>query len=189
MIIDFRYVGWRTQLLRDTLPVDTFEELVLHDVFDLEAHVWIGNENLSDNVSRHRRQVLRQNDAARVHHLYDHLRRHRAYTQTVLSDSNLHGLRSERREPTNHFAYQNTEAPYISLVPVIGSNDHFGGRVRRRSAVGPRLVSFQICQLLGEAKVDKFNVPASVQKNVLRFQIPEDYVTLMQLLNRYEYLS
>ena len=106
-----------------------------------------------------------------------------------MSDSNLHGLRPERRKPTNHFAYQNTEAPYISLVAVIGSNDYFWGRVRRRSAICPRFVSFQICQLLGEAKVDKFNVSTSVQENVLRFQIPEDYVTLMQLLNRYEYLS
>ena len=42
---------WRLVLLSTNfLPINTFEELVLHNISNLQAHVWICNKDLSYNV-------------------------------------------------------------------------------------------------------------------------------------------
>ena len=42
-IVDSRAVRWYITLTCNLVPVDTFEELMVHDCFDLDSHVGVGH--------------------------------------------------------------------------------------------------------------------------------------------------
>ena len=52
------YVRRIFELSGDSVPIDSLKEFVLHDVTYFKANARVGNENLADQVSRHRVQVL-----------------------------------------------------------------------------------------------------------------------------------
>ena len=81
---------------------------MLHDVFDVEPDEGVSDEDLSDQISRLRRQILRQDYAASLDE-FNHFVRCNvgvatwAWTvinESILSDSDLHGLGSKGREAT-----------------------------------------------------------------------------------------
>ena len=127
----------------DLFPVYTFEESVLHYIADVEANIWIGDQNFLYNISSHRCQILRESDAPRVHHIYDLMWRHRRKTrsliiiETNLSDLDLHGLLSKGSEATQDLADENAEAPDVCLVPIASPNENFRCRIRWCSTICP----------------------------------------------------
>ena len=63
------------------MPINTLKELMPHDVFDIKTHLWIRHQNPLHQISRHRVQVLGENEAAGVCHLDDLLGWHGGPTQ------------------------------------------------------------------------------------------------------------
>ena len=177
---------WIYELSGHSVPIDSLEEFVLHDVTDLQANAWVGDKNLADEVARHRVQILRQNYASGLHELDHLLRRHRreatsraTVDECTLSDSNLYRFRSERREAAQNLADQDPEAPYVRLIVVASSYKNLWRRVGWRAAVGSHSVFPDVFQLLAEAKVDQLYVPGSIQENILGLQVSVNDIPLM----------
>ena len=110
--VRLRYIRWSCLLARHSLPVDTFKELVLHNVANLKPHLWVRNKNLTDQVSSQRIQVLREDHASRVDYLDDLLGMHGhecaswvPALELSLSGSYLHGFRSEGSKPSEDLTH------------------------------------------------------------------------------------
>ena len=174
------------------LPVAASEKAMLHNVFDLESRVRVSNQNLLDEVTSRRHQILGQRNLTGACHLNDCLWRHRgeaigrSLCETYVCHSNLHGLRSKRSESSDHLANKDSKAPNIDLVVIASADEYLGRGIGRRTTVGSRLIPLDISHLLGEAKVDQLDVARLVNQNIFWLQIPVDNVSFVQLLDSHQ---
>ena len=96
-----------------------------------------------------------------------------------LSDSNLHGLGSERRKASENLTHENSKAPQIGFVVVASSNQDFGSGVGWRATICSSFLTFDVLELFGESKIDQLYIILLVQEDVLKLDITMSDAHLM----------
>lgn len=88
----------------------------------------------------------------------------------------------ERQEPADEREEDDAAAPRVDLgTDVLAPGDHLRGRIARGST--GRLQGLLLCEGVGEAEVDDFDVLLVIEQQVLRLEVPVDYVEVVHVLD------
>ena len=141
------------------------------DISDFEPQCRVCLQNVFDYVSVYVTQVLRELNRARIA-LLDYLER------TVAVFFGLEG-----RGAAQHFADEDSDAPDIHLIVILDAHHDLGSCIARRPAIGLGSAFFYRLHHFSESKVNEPNMALLVYENILGFQVPIDYIFVVQVFH------